>query len=301
MATVLHNVNCACMSTSILGCIPTLLRTQIQVHTHNHTHRVNNAKSRHELAQGIKAAYHFENKPADVIHWDTVANMSDYLDEYVEHFAEGCMQYRHFRFHRSKISREVIMQVSLSMLTTAVDDCSGKDANDPWRGLKPQTTHSVVFGTAKGVPDFYQDFKEGNLPAAQMRPPNKELHALMHVTVNKLANHFPSFNSYHLEDCHIMLALFIQPPAPFPWTNEHMARVFDPERAASEQDAVPDTAEQSQMESNLPMPARDDFVLCRPADPEDGEERDRFWLGRVKKVHYLNQTFICPFIAPHQK
>jgi hypothetical protein len=186
------------------------------------THRANNAKSRPELAKGIRAAYHFENKPPDVIHWNTIANMSDYLGEYVKHFAEGCMTYRHFRFHRAHVSREIIMQVSLSMLTTAIDDCSGKDANDPWRGLKPHTTHSVVFGTAKGVPDFFNDFVQGNLPAAQMRPSNPELHTLMHTTIDKLAAHFPSFSSYHLEDCRKMLKLFIASPTKFSWNRNQV-------------------------------------------------------------------------------
>jgi hypothetical protein len=258
--------------------------------------RVHNAKSRLELEMGIKESYHFENRSPDVVHWETIANLSGYLDQYVAGFAEGCMSFRHFRLHRHSKTREVIMQVSFSMIATAIDDCSGNDANDPWRGLKPLTHHSVVFDTPSGVPGIYSAFKDGLLPRAQKRADDPELLAAISATIEKLAVHFPSFKSMHLEDCRYVLTLFTRAAAEFPWSDENMARMFDYQHASRPPALVPDTPAQSQYDFSLPMPERDDFVLCQPPDPEDGEEPDPFWIGRVKKVPYIVHAL---FISCH--
>ena len=87
--------------------------------------------SREEMSKAVRSAYTFKDtgQPPTVVHWDTIANVSEFLASYTNNFAAGCMSFRHVRFFRSSTDQKVWLQVTSKMN-------SWGDALDPWRGLQ---------------------------------------------------------------------------------------------------------------------------------------------------------------------
>ena len=233
--------------------------------------RHHNAAGRVSLAKAIKHAYKFEKtgEPAKVVHWDTIANVSEWLRPYTNNFAHGCMQYRHCRFFRSASDRKVWLQV-----TSAMD--SWGDSTDEWRGLAEMTTHTEPWTTAYGVPDLWQAVQNGDMPPAAKRAPNPADIAKTMEGLKYLKEYSDDiFADEDFKDCEAMLDLHREPPKPFPWLPADVCALFGGEPDAG------DNVE-AQQRRGLPVGKIDELYICKPYEDDD----DTFLLGRVMSATY---------------
>ena len=181
--------------------------------------------SRAQLTEAIKRAYIFADtgEPPTVVHWDTLANVSQYLQEYTNNFTAGCMSFRHARFFRS-VEQKVWLQVTSKMN-------SWGDPDDTWRGLADYTTHTLPFDSSYGVPNFYKAYDlRGHLPRAAKRD-DSATNSPAAITKQKkdltdLHQFFESFTQTHLEDLMSLLDLAEAPSAPWPWKREDVELLF---------------------------------------------------------------------------
>tara|TARA_B110000503_G_scaffold134640_1_gene213953 strand:+ start:229 stop:1359 length:1131 start_codon:yes stop_codon:yes gene_type:complete len=126
--------------------------------------RMNNAFTREDMGEAVKRSYTFEGKTPSVYHWDTIANVRDFLEEYLVKEEEkvsstaGLVNYRHFRF--SMINGTPVVQCRPKMVEE--DD----NSEIGWTGMVQDTNHTYLFPSEKGVPDLLEAFREGILPAA---------------------------------------------------------------------------------------------------------------------------------------
>ena len=224
-----------------------------------------------QLASAIRKAYTFgdTSEPAHVQHWETLANISEYLHPYTADFAKGCMKYRHVRFKRSTTDRKVWMQVAESMGSAA-------NPNDEWRGLTTNSTHTIPFNTSLGVPNLMTAFNTGQLPASRTREFNEDEHKKMVTGCKDMHTFFDNFSNESLDDCLHILQLFKDPPRPFPWTRDDMESLYGKGPGAGlSADVV--AAQQSR---GLPVGQVGQLYLVKP----DDDEEDTFILGIIRAL-----------------
>jgi hypothetical protein len=127
--------------------------------------RQHNAFTRAGMGQAVLRSYTFEGAEPEVRHWDTVANMSDYLKDYMSKDNEmqssttGLVKYRHFKF--SLMDGVPVVQCRPKMVA--------QNDEDGWTGFKPLTNKTVLFPSQLGVPDLLTELRNNNLPQAQIR------------------------------------------------------------------------------------------------------------------------------------
>ena len=105
--------------------------------------RINDALCRSALGDALKKAFYYNNTELEVVHLDTLANMSDFLVSKGGLHLDGCMSHRHFRLLRDN-SGVVICQVRSSPIVSYHDE--------PWQGLAADTNTHHLF--PNGVPDL---------------------------------------------------------------------------------------------------------------------------------------------------
>ena len=104
--------------------------------------RRNNALSRTALGEALIHAYSYRRTTLDVIHLNTLGNMSDFLSVQGNHL-NGCMAHRHFRLLLDK-NGKVLCQARSSPIVNHQDE--------PWQGLAGDSnSHELFLGT---VPDL---------------------------------------------------------------------------------------------------------------------------------------------------
>jgi hypothetical protein len=202
-----------------------------------------------------------------VVHWETLANISEFLQDYTADFAKGCMSYRHLRFFRSTSDQKVWLQVASRMNNYG-------DPTDEWRGLAPMSTHTLCFNTGYGIPDLCRAFENDDFPDSKVRPLDQEEHDNVVAGLKKIHDYFHHFTEDNLKDCLAVLDLYKADPTPFPWTEADMKLLYNRD-ARREADAV-----QAQEASGLPVGKVGEFYLCKSGEP-DG---DAFMIGVIRKI-----------------
>jgi hypothetical protein len=150
--------------------------------------RMNNAFTRKAIGEAVRKSYTFENEEPDVSHWDTVANLRDFLEDYLTYDDEvqsvtmGLVQYRHFRFSM----HEGVPVVQCRPKMVIADD-------DGWHGLKLFTNKTFLFPSEMGVPDVCAAFKNDELPAGLKResPDHAALESMRIKLFPSLLQYFP--------------------------------------------------------------------------------------------------------------
>ena len=238
-----------------------------------------------QLADAIRKAYTFADteEPAHVQHWETLANISEYLHPYTANFAKNCMKYRHIRFKRSSSDGKVWMQVAESMSSAATKD-------DEWRGLAPRSTHTIPFNTSFGIPNLWNDYIQNNIPASKSREFNEEEHNKIVTGCEDMHKFFDKFSNKSLDDCMGILQLYKDPPRPFPWSREEMKSLYmkGPGSGLGE-DVVA-----LQQAKGLPVGKVGEIYLCRPAEEKkkkkekknknNTQQQDTFILGIIRAL-----------------
>ena len=229
---------------------------------------------RTELACAIRQAFTFKDtlEPATVIHWDTIANLSQWLHSFTNNFAKHCMSYRHLRFFRSAKDKKVWLQGTSRMN-------SWGDTTDEWRGLAPLSTHTLCFPTSYGIPDIYEASKSGAIPDAQRRELNEFEHTKVVNGMHTIYNHFEHFTQDNLDDCLEMLQGYTQPSKALAWKKEDMKMLYG--RGAGVGASSQVAAQQS---LGLPVGEVGQIYLCQPEDLEE----DPFIIGVIRGIVQLN-------------
>jgi hypothetical protein len=207
-------------------------------------------------------------EPAKVVHWDTIANVSEFLAPFTANFAQNCMSFRHLRFFRSVKDTKVWLQGTTRMN-------SWGDSTDEWRGLANQSTHTLCFNTSYGVPDLCSGVANDAFPNAQRRDVNPLEIVKWVEGMHTLRTLHANFNDDNLADCLEMLAGYTNPPKPFDWDIDDMALLYGAGAGATASVEVGD-----QISSGLPVGKVGDFFLCRP----DGTDVDTFILGIIRGI-----------------
>ena len=226
---------------------------------------------RKQFASAIRSAYTFADtsKPAHVQHWETLANISEYLEPFTADFAKGFMKYRHIRFKRSTTEKKVWMQVAESMASAADDKYE-------WRGLTPRSTHTLHFNTSMGVPNLWSDYQAGRLPDSKTREFNAEQHEKVVIGCTNIHAFFDNFSDESLDDCLHILRFFEDPPRPFPWTNQDMDLLYMKGPGA---DLSADVVG-AQQARGLPVGEVGQLYLLKP----EKDEEDTFLLDIIRAI-----------------
>ena len=200
-----------------------------------------NAYTQEDLVDVIRDSFTFESEKPTVKIWDTIANMSGFLAHYTNDFADGCTQFRHFRFFRSGTDNQVWMQNASKM-------CSADDPADVWRGLKEYRTHDLPFDpkTGFGVPDIMESFTKDELPPAEKRTVKLATLDQWEKAIRHFHTLQQSFTDEHLERTLALVENFRDEPAQWPWSSEDMKQLYtplrdgdDPSKHAAQYFAVP--------------------------------------------------------------
>ena len=104
--------------------------------------RLNNALSRTALGNALVKAYSYHRTTLDIIHLDTLGNMSKFLNTPGLHL-QGCMAHRHFRLLLDT-NGKVLYQARSSPIVSHQDE--------PWQGLAGDTNSHEL--SRMGCPIF---------------------------------------------------------------------------------------------------------------------------------------------------
>ena len=168
--------------------------------------RGTNMLSRIRMGEVLRAAYWFEGQPVVVRHWETIANLRDWLKPYIG-IPAGIMQFRHFRIGRSE-ARKVMVQVRLKMCM---------DMEEDWRGIAANTHRTFLFTTAFGIPDLWTAVEDDAIPDAILRDTTAEVIGTMRKGLLKLEATLPTFFGPDRRDCEHIVDLFEGPAQKFGW------------------------------------------------------------------------------------
>jgi hypothetical protein len=237
---------------------------------HPQHHRHHNCFDRTQLGTAIQQAFTFRDtqEPAKVVHWNSLANVSEWLSPYTADFAKNCMKYRHLRFFRSRKTSTVWLQAASRMN-------SWGDPTDEWRGLAPLSTHTDCFPTQYGIPNIFEAHNQAAFPDSQQRQVNMEEHAAVVKGMHAIKAHFDCFTEANLADCLDMLSLYTDDARPFEWNRDDIKLLYG---AGTGIGASQDVA--VQQSQGLPVGAEGEVFLCRPA----AEDEDTFIVGIIRGI-----------------
>jgi hypothetical protein len=245
--------------------------------------RYNDAFTRHDLGIGIRKAYTCSDNgaPATVRHWDTLANISKWLEVYTKDFTEGCMKFRHFRMFRSTTEGTVWLQATSNI------NC-WFDAEDEWRGLKDKTTHTVPFTTAYGVPDLLDMLTRiWDMPRASRRDVNEDLLGAVEKSLDVLVQKCPAFTDEHRQANLDLVNMCRQDPMRFSWAKEDIMLLYGWNRKEDQPERP--------RHNGLAWAQVGKCFLIKPAD----DEEDPFLVGLIRYINpskptYLHVEFFTP-------
>jgi hypothetical protein len=187
-------------------------RTTIRLRKHH-------ALSRPHLAYQLRHGFTKYGKRPLVFHWDTVANISGWLQSRTSN-ESGWMSYRHFRFLKS--SQLAGASTGCMQVRDNMRDVEGDD----WRGLTEFTPyHKNLKVTAT---EFMKALKDRSIPVAQRTEPNMEWLEKRTKAIKKLAETFPIFTETHQIDCLAMIDMeYCMDDIPFNWTKISIDEMFN--------------------------------------------------------------------------
>ena len=247
--------------------------------------RHNNALSRSQLAQCIRRAY--KSKEGDepvVIHWDRVANISQWLDKNNRTAKmPGLTAFHHFRiFEPSSFNGQVWLQAR----TWPGAPCP-ENSGDCWRGLDGGSNYVNIFPKEDDQPDLFAERK--TIPAS-LRPQGQTSidSAGLQRHINNYQNglnslrdhHSDSFADDHYLDCQELINLWKIPlhtPIEFNWPDKDILDMFENNPEDSEED------EEDEEVSQLIAAKVGKYYVIAPSEEDKTNHGDcPFYILRVK-------------------
>ena len=194
--------------------------------------RVNNAVSRHALERAMRSSFVKYGKRPIVKHWDSVANISDYLTEL------GCLRplkkitkYHAFRF--------VETEGKLAVQGRTWPGSPRQSSTDYWRGLSGETVSTPIYKeNVVSRPDILGDM--ALIPPSQLATRThceekyeREIQKKRDKGFNFLVDEFPHlFHQEDIDDLNELLRMeeevTSESPIPFDWTREDLQGLYKP-------------------------------------------------------------------------
>ena len=240
--------------------------------------RAFNAYTRAGLGVAAKKSFTFENEEPTVVHWDTIANVSDWIEPYMatengDPSTKEVCRYRHFRFVNKPEGPAV--QARFKMASDMTED--------GWTGLQSYTNHTFLFPSARGIPDLWLDFQGGALPCAKLRlsADTKGFPEMRTKHLPLLQKTYPSFTNDHIRSLEMIMALYVGPPAAWPWTEDEMQFWFDG-RHKSISSGQTGLQKMRTMRAGGFLELNKFYIIDPPAPPR--KDSKPFWIGRLLRI-----------------
>jgi hypothetical protein len=225
------------------------------------------AMDREEFGRCIRNSYTKYGQAPTVVHWDSVANISDWIGPSLGDVT-GLTDYRHFKIVRS--ARE---DGSTEVWWMCRSSPGSTDPQDQWRGAQPLTTHVSLF--PKGAPDLLATAIAGRMPPCKRSTFNLDATAFalmlvkVHAGLEDLRKVLPRFTARNYDSCKALAEMVATPvdvPIPFNWHVEDIRALTEYRSREIALQAIQGAVE------NNPEPAWPhkvgQYVLLRPCEGE---------------------------------
>ena len=177
--------------------------------------RRRDAFTREQMGLELRKAYKYKGVSPDVVHLNTVANISGWFDslkakQIHPRGLPECMAHRHYRIVRDKDGK-VITQARSSPIISHV--------SEPWQGLEGNTTQHDMF--PDGAPDLVTAAKNLKIPpcARPEHPITREQVAEITKSISSLKEHLgDSFPDAAVRELTLMAGQALRPPLAFDWS-----------------------------------------------------------------------------------
>ena len=237
-----------------------------------------NACTRTALGIAAEKSFTFEGEPPTVVHWDTVANFSNWVQPYMaeengDPSTKEVTRYRHFRFVNRKEGPAV--QARFQMASDM--------AEDGWTGLRAHHNHTFVFPSARGIPDLWLDFQRDALPRAQVRESadTSGFDELRTKHLPLLQQTYPNFTADHIRSLEVLMDLYTAPPAKWSWSSDETQFWFDGRhKGMSSGQTGLQKLRNCRAGGFLELGLF--YIVDPPAPPR--EDTKPFWLGRLLRI-----------------
>ena len=246
--------------------------------------RKNDALDHYELLKVMRQAFLFEeNSVPEVIHWESIPNISDFLQPFMAQAnrkpsTDGIVRFRHFRFimHDGKPAVQ------------ARETMAGDFDKDGWRGLRERTNLTYLFPSGRGVPDLSDALKRGELPRAQKREMSatmdKRLTELKSKHFKALQETFNQFTDGHVENLESLIKAYYAPACQNPWTDARIMWWFKRGHVSAIEDSATSKTDRTRAFGFLEV---GQFYIARPPDPPRDDTKP-FWVGKLLSIDTVN-------------
>lgn len=242
--------------------------------------RKHGAMTREEFGVCVQNSYTKNGMSPIVRHWDSVANISDWMKSRIGDMS-GLMGYRHF-----KITHVRRKTGELEIRWMCRNSPGSVDPKDGWRGPGELSTHVDVFPNS--VPDLLADASAGEMPPCKRSTANKNKDTFttmlkkVYAGLDSLLASLPAFRQVHYNSCKALADLVATPldvPIPFNWNLTDIAALTN--YRAGEDVA----AEEQEQRVEYHFPHRvGEFVLIRPSE----DDPQPFYLAKIVEKLWEN-------------
>ena len=234
--------------------------SRIAVFMRNHS-----AFTREQFGKCVENSYTKNNQKPIVRHWDSVANISDWMKKKIGKVS-GLMGFRHF-----KIIRVIREDREPEIRWMCRDSPGSVDLTDTWRGPVELSSHVDLF--PKGAPDLLADAQAGIMPPCKRSTANQsaasfsEMLVKVRAGLESLRLYLNGFTEEHFDSCTAMADMVGTPldvPIPFNWDLQDIANLTEYRKVDVH---APVEVENVAVEAAFSH-RTGDFLLLRPAEGE---------------------------------
>ena len=246
------------------------------------TLRKTGAHSRIMLAERIKQAYTHGGVPPVVSHWESVGNMSGWLEGRVKALTD-MTAFQQFRLFRSSSDEKVWLQGRV---------WPGAGEDDHWGGFTRNDTHVQMFIPAGVYPDLVAEYALVPGTARAETQPGTEVLRKVRKGLDQMFTYLKVLPR-DVEDCNHVYDLYSSPPEveiPFDWDRDSVAEFFGGAGLQSAQALVQvaPAAPSRHVNSQGEVVTLNSFQLMKPAD-EDISATYPFGIRRIKHLLHTSE------------
>ena len=232
-------------------------RISVRLHKHDHYSRIGLEKSIRESYKG------WGGKPI-VRHWDTLANMSGFLETYLPKKGfETCTEYHQFRFFKMQDSQKVVVQSR----EWSVGEWT-------WGGM-PRDQHNFN----ELFPTVFPPISEwrNTFPPTNIRPISEDTLVKISAGYTEVARRYniPDEDLKDLDTIYKLLSR--EDPIPFAWSPEDIDELY----GSGEHNQAPAEEDEVALDHVLVIkPIINRYYLVTPSN----RNHEKFWVGQCKAV-----------------
>ena len=247
--------------------------------------RRKDAHSRQELADVISRVHASSSswgKVRKVVHWENVANISEWLSEARVRALVTITEWNQFRIMRCYKTSQVILQARLWP----------GERGDYWGGLTKEDIHQRIW--CGEVPNLFLEYNQVPPAQAPENAPTMDKIEKVKEGVERLLEHLKA-SPESRADTLKLLEVFAAPAASFSfaWDKDHIKSILGDENRNLVVNAVDDTEESGGDEQKWTFGDAGKFKICENEfyliQPDKGDP-DPFWIVKVRRKIVENGT-----------